>query len=66
MVVSIGLPYQGWTGNNFSIASLMAQGIISSGNFGSKDSQKIYVGLMSTDRGKRKFQIQSLVSDGKI
>lgn len=55
-VVSIGLPYQEWMENDFSTASLMAQDIISSGNFGSKDPQRVYAGLMITDRGKGDFK----------
>lgn len=54
-VVSIGLPYQEWMGDDLSIASLIAQDIISSGNFGSKDFQRAYAGLMITDRGKGDF-----------
>lgn len=53
--VSIGLPYQKWMGNDVALAEALAKDILSGGNFGVKNSQRVYEGMLISDRGKGDF-----------
>lgn len=48
----MGMPYRSWMGDDRGTAAELMADILAGGNFGRKDGQRAYEGLLISDRGK--------------
>lgn len=50
--VGLGLPYKNWMGEEMELAEALLSDVITGGNFGVKDEQRVYEGIFISNRGK--------------
>lgn len=50
--MAVGAPYRSWMGEDYALAAGLLMDILSGGNFGSKDHQRMYEGIFISNRGK--------------
>ena len=50
--IAVGAPYRSWMGDDYDLAMNLLNDILSGGNFGSKDEQRMYEGMFISNRGK--------------